>query len=457
MKSSSRDSSSQLGVFLFQLIVVCRGLIEHPLELVNDGRRASLGLLLGALGLLPQLGVAAQQVIEQPLAIGGIVRKSVGDAHNMKYTRSFMLFQCIFDDFIDFSALSRRRLESLALACRPQVDPREEHGQLRRLEFDAILGARLGHLASSCLQAFVPDRQPVAIEVEDLDPIPAAVEKEEEMAGQGVLPEASLNQPAEAIEALAQVGGPRAEKDSDGRGEHDHGVASLGGRPASAATMRHSHSGSGTVSRWTRTWCGNSISTPRPRTASVCRGEESRSSGTNRGGSGRRRKRPCRQPMLPGVECRGRDTFTRAERGDRQPTGLLTLMALPPGVGAIEIHDACHELAPELEKGDQLGRLTRRGKAGCGVRLRSWSSAEFAGDPKTAGTRVQGRAAELRIESPEPRRNPGPREVRGVEYGVHRAPTVLLQPEMEKRNVRVIVELGRSFSDAKAPQELHAP
>ncbi len=35
--------------------------------------------------------------------------------------------------------------------------------------------------------------------------------------------------------------------------------------------------------------------------------------------------------------------------------------------------------------------------------------------------------------------------------------TVLLQPEMEKRNVRVIVELGRSFSDAKAPQELHAP
>ena len=34
---------------------------------------------------------------------------------------------------------------------------------------------------------------------------------------------------------------------------------------------------------------------------------------------------------------------------------------------------------------------------------------------------------------------------------------VLLQPEMEKRNVRVIVELGRSFSDAKAPQELHAP
>jgi hypothetical protein len=32
-------------------------------------------------------------------------------------------------------------------------------------------------------------------------------------------------------------------------------------------------------------------------------------------------------------------------------------MALAPSAGAIEIHDACHELAPELEKGDQLGRL----------------------------------------------------------------------------------------------------
>jgi hypothetical protein len=31
------------------------------------------------------------------------------------------------------------------------------------------------------------------------------------------------------------------------------------------------------------------------------------------------------------------------------------------------------------------------------------------------------------------------------------APRVLLQPEMEKRHDRVIVELGRSFSDAKAP------
>jgi hypothetical protein len=35
-------------------------------------------------------------------------------------------------------------------------------------------------------------------------------------------------------------------------------------------------------------------------------------------------------------------------------------------------------------------------------------------------------------------------------------PLVLLQTEMEKRHDRVIVELGRSFSDAKVSQELYA-
>jgi hypothetical protein len=61
--------------------------------------------------------------------------------------------------------------------------------------------------------------------------------------------------------------------------------------------------------------------------------------------------------MLPGVECGGRYTFTRAKRGDRQAAGTLALVMLPPGAFAIEVSGACHELAPELEKGDQLGRI----------------------------------------------------------------------------------------------------
>jgi hypothetical protein len=83
------------------------------------------------------------------------------------------------------TTVSAGALESLALVCGPQVDPREEHGQLRRLEFDAVLCDGMRQLKGAGLEAFVQDGQFIAVKVEDLDPIPAAVDEEEEMAGQG--------------------------------------------------------------------------------------------------------------------------------------------------------------------------------------------------------------------------------------------------------------------------------
>ena len=219
------------------------------------------------------------------------------------------------------------------------------------------VGGRLGHLEASGLESLVPDGQAVAIEVEDLDPIPAAVEEEEEMAGQEVLAEAFLDQAREAVEALAHVGGPRAEEDPDGRGEHDHGVASWRGRPASAATTRPSHSGSGGASKRSRTWWGNSISTPRPGTGSVWWRTGIEVERNEQGRLGTCGKRPGREPSLPGVERGGGDTFTRAEVGDRQAAGGLSSEALPPGAFEIEVFGACHELAPGLEKGDQPSRI----------------------------------------------------------------------------------------------------
>jgi hypothetical protein len=55
--------------------------------------------------------------------------------------------------------------------------------------------------------------------------------------------------------------------------------------PASAATSRPSHSGSGRASQRSRTWWGSSISTPRAGTGAPGRGGTSRWSGTKRGGS----------------------------------------------------------------------------------------------------------------------------------------------------------------------------
>src|SRR5271169_5045767 len=102
--------------------------------------------------------------------------------------------------FYRFFRPSAGALESFALARCPKIDSREQHGQLRRLELNAILGARLRHLVASSFKPFIPDGQPVAVEVEDLDPIPATVEKQKEMAGQWVLIEAFLDQAGEAVE-----------------------------------------------------------------------------------------------------------------------------------------------------------------------------------------------------------------------------------------------------------------
>ena len=85
-------------------------------------------------------------------------------------------------------------LEPLALACTPHVDSGEDHGQLSRLEFDAVASGGARHLEGSSLKSLVPDGQPVTIKIEDLDPISATVEEEEEMAGQEVLAKALLDQ-----------------------------------------------------------------------------------------------------------------------------------------------------------------------------------------------------------------------------------------------------------------------
>ena len=148
---------------------------------------------------------------------------------------------------------SAGELEPLALPCGSQVDAGEEHGQFRRLDLDPVPSSDLGHLEGAGLEPLIPDGQAVAVEVEDLDPISAPVEEEEEMTGQQVLAKAFLNQARKAVEALAEVGQPRTEENPDGRGKQDHELASWFGRSASAVTSRPSHSGSGGASKRSRT------------------------------------------------------------------------------------------------------------------------------------------------------------------------------------------------------------
>jgi len=66
-------------VFLLQLVVIGRGLGEDAFELIDTASGviglllSGLGLLLSGLGLLPQLVVAAKQVVEPTLAFTRII------------------------------------------------------------------------------------------------------------------------------------------------------------------------------------------------------------------------------------------------------------------------------------------------------------------------------------------------------------------------------------------------
>ena len=92
--AEQRQRLGQFGVFLLQLAVVGRGRVEHALEFI-DAAPGVFGLPLSVFGLLPQLVVAAEQVEEQLRALLRIVGETWRDAHNMNYSRVFMLFKSI--------------------------------------------------------------------------------------------------------------------------------------------------------------------------------------------------------------------------------------------------------------------------------------------------------------------------------------------------------------------------
>ena len=102
----------------------------------------------------------------------------------MSYIRAFMLFQAIFDDFICFSALSRHAgIACVGVHCGGRL-PERSMASCAGWSSTPSRANPLGHLEAPDFKTFVPDGKPIAVEVKDLQPIPAAVEEEEEMAGQ---------------------------------------------------------------------------------------------------------------------------------------------------------------------------------------------------------------------------------------------------------------------------------
>ena len=112
-------------MLLLEAVVIGGGLVEDAPQFgdaavgVVGPLVLGLGPLVLGLGLLPQRVVAGQQVVEEPPAFDRIIGEPPRDAHNMNYTRSFMLCKCISDDFPSFLAgadlAGRNRLRCRAL------------------------------------------------------------------------------------------------------------------------------------------------------------------------------------------------------------------------------------------------------------------------------------------------------------------------------------------------------
>ena len=141
---------------------------------------------------------------------------------------AYVSYRDLFDGFSIDSA--RRRSADPAVALAPprggQVDPVEDQGQVGDGEFDPRgarqwrgAGSGIRILEGAGLKSLVPDDQPFTVKIEDLDPISASVEEEEEMAAQGVLAEALPDQSGKAIETFTQIRRSGAKEHADRRGE----------------------------------------------------------------------------------------------------------------------------------------------------------------------------------------------------------------------------------------------
>ena len=196
----------------------------------------------------------------------------------------------------------------------------------------------LGHLEAPGLESLVPDGQPVAVKVKELDAIPATVEKEEEMAGQEVLCEALLNQPGKAIKTFTHIGWSCAKEHAHGRGElREHQSPPRPPPPSRPAAWMAIRSNSGLTAPVIRTTqaLDRAISRcPVGPASRIDTGRKVALGGPVSEGRGRRRGflrtawgRLGRLPeaVLPGVERHRADAESAAELGDREVALLLCL------------------------------------------------------------------------------------------------------------------------------------
>ena len=71
------------------------------------------------------------------------------------------------------------------------------------------IGAAQGSLKATLFETLHPDRDPIGIPIEELDPIPALIEEHEKTSVSNILIQVGLDNAKEPIETLAHIDGLR--------------------------------------------------------------------------------------------------------------------------------------------------------------------------------------------------------------------------------------------------------
>src|SRR5580704_4388691 len=108
---------------------------------------------------------------------------------------------------------------SLSALCMAQIDTGKQCPEFGRSDLMTLLGsdntgAAERHRVRTFLQTLCPDREAVAIPVEDLDPVAPPVGEDEQMSAESVQLHRLSHQSVQAVKALAHVAGRSAEIDA---------------------------------------------------------------------------------------------------------------------------------------------------------------------------------------------------------------------------------------------------
>lgn len=122
--------------------------------------------------------------------------------------------------FAALSGCSTGERVSLASSHVAVVDAAQQHGQFLAADFGGLLIVRdVRHLKRALLQPPIPNRQTVAVPVQNLQLVATTIDKQKQMPAERILLEHSRHDSLQSIKSLAHVRGAGGHEDARAGGD----------------------------------------------------------------------------------------------------------------------------------------------------------------------------------------------------------------------------------------------